>query len=171
MSGNRRYVYSVAIWDSEEDKVLGEGSGPASHVIANLERMIMEIRVLEELENPKPKRPNPVEVGQEVGREFFEAVAAGQRPADEWPMYLLEKAEAEIRELKPDVTDEEVTAALEVLKSTQEFGIAVQIGLQSGQAVERMNQIKALRVQNGAPGEDPNMPGTRLTNPTTVVKG
>lgn len=43
MSKNR-YTYAVAVWDREEDIVLGEGSGPASHVIANLERMIEEIK-------------------------------------------------------------------------------------------------------------------------------
>lgn len=51
MSQNR-YYYTVSLDPKPNDMdseslLLGEGSGPASHIIANLERMIEEIKLQE----------------------------------------------------------------------------------------------------------------------------
>jgi len=147
-----RYTYSVAEWNPDEDIVLGEGSGPASHVIANLERMI-EIIKAEEAARTAPARPSAVEKGQEFGQEFFNKVISGEERAENWPHFLLAQAAAEIREQKPGITADEVNDALEQLKGSPEFGLAVQAGLASGQHIEQMRQIKALREESkGAQG-------------------
>jgi hypothetical protein len=155
-----RYTYSVAEWNPDEDIVLGEGSGPASHVIANLERMI-EIIKAEEAARTAPARPSAVEKGQEFGREFFTKVASGEERAENWTRYLLSKATEEIRAEKPGVTADEIAEALEELKLTPEFGLAIQAGLASGAMIEQARELQRRRVQTATPGEDPNMPGTR----------
>lgn len=140
-----RYVYSVGIWDPEADIIIGEGSGPASHVIANLERMIEEIRAAEGLNAEKATA-----VGHEAGWEFFHKLSAGEARSEDWPQYLLDTAAAEMRVQYPDMSDEELQQSLEELKRTPEFGLAVQGGLQTGQLIEQTREMAKLREANGS---------------------
>jgi hypothetical protein len=62
MSGNQNYVYSVSIYREPEDEILGEGRGPASHVISSLHNLIAEIE-RQEAEHNKFSRPEPGDFG------------------------------------------------------------------------------------------------------------
>lgn len=164
MSGNTRYVYSVSIYDMNgEDLVLGEGSGPASHVIANLERLLTEIRIREQMANDTPIQTRSARAhGTEVGKEFFQLVSAGKADAAEWPAYLLSQLELEMRAHDPKATDVEIEAALKEAKRSPEFGLAIQAGLSVGAIFTQHQQILDLRrVQQEAEGENKDIPGTR----------
>lgn len=141
---NARYSYSVSIWDPNggDDILLGDGSGPASHVIASLEWLIQEIRREEATQLQEPVKSDYATDPAIVGKQFFDDVVQGKRKASDWPEYILNKAGEELALKNPEMPKEEIREALSIMRRSPDFAHMIQLGLESGKALERLHDLK-----------------------------